>query len=144
MRRQKPSHRQNDSSAGEDSLFDPFVAEKESFRPAKVANRIKEELLLLVPESLKDPRMKKVGAMTVTSVVCTPDLRNARVMFALYENESQYKLAETILNNAAGFLRREVSDRLGIKYTPILSFHFDKGMAHSKRIHDLLKGDKGE
>lgn len=125
--------------AGTSGLFTPFTQERETFRPAKIANRIREELLLLIPDSLKDPRMQKFSSITITNVVCAADLRNARVTFALYENEEKFKEAEGILNKAASFLRGEIHERLGTKYTPILSFHFDKGMVHAQRINQILK-----
>lgn len=130
----------NHNTSREDlELLEPFVAERESFRPAKVASRIKEELLMLVPDALNDPKLQALGSMTITDVTCTPDLRNARVMFSMYENETKYKKAEFLLNKAAGFLRREVSENLGIKYTPQLSFHYDKGLAHAQSIHTVMR-----
>ena len=100
----------------------------------------------MVPDSIKDPKLKKCGSVTITEVKCAPDLRNATVRFTLYTSETEEtkrlrsaKDAETLLNKAAGFLRRELSERLGIKYTPILHFSFDRGMDHAVKINNLLK-----
>jgi ribosome-binding factor A len=132
-------YKQNNDVENFDLSLEPFVIEKESFRPAKVASRIKEELLFLVPDSIKDPRMDKLKGVVITDVICSQDLRNARVLFGMApESENRHKLAETILNAAARYLRSEVSQNLGIKYTPLFSFHFDKGMAHTQKINTLL------
>ena len=141
-----------------DGFFeDPFVIDKASFRPAKVANRIKEELLLLVPDAIRDPKLAKCGSVTVTDVLCANDLRNATVRFTIIgdvpvakgkvlTDEEKAKLrsnkakdAEMVLNKAARFLRKELSEKLGIKYTPLLHFVFDRGMDHSLKIHEILK-----
>ncbi len=132
-----------------------FAPDKESFRPLKVANRIKEELLLMVPDVISDPRIKRFPSIAITSVDCTNDLKNASVKFTLRsdldpkateEDLARYgKRAsdcEVLLNEVSGFLRWQLSDRLGIKYTPILHFKFDKGLAHALRVENVLKEEK--
>ncbi len=132
-----------------------YAPEKESFRPLKVANRIKEELLLMVPDVILDPRIRKFPSIAITSVDCTGDLKNATVKFTLLSdmdpNATDEQLAqygkrasdcERLLNETAGFLRRSLSDKMGIKYTPILHFKFDKGLAHALRVENVLKVEK--
>ena len=128
--------------------LETFVPEKESFRPQKVANRIREELLLIVPDGISDPRIRKLGGiLAITEVTCPPDLRNARVLFSLSgldelsegEQGRKGKEAEKFMNEVAGYLRRELGDRLGLKYVPLLSFHFDRGLLAALKVRDLLK-----
>lgn len=142
----------------DESMFStqPFVREKQSFRPMKVASRIREELLMLVPDSIEDDRLDDVGTITITEVTCEPDLRNAMVKFAFAEDIApggaasrgettggdMAKVAEKILEGAARFLRRELSEKLGMKYTPLLCFRYDRGLLHAIRIDALLKEDQ--
>ncbi len=132
-------------------LADPFVLEKESFRPAKVANRMKEELLLLVPDSLSDPRLDKYSSVPITHVECAGDLRNATVSFICFGGEEteagiekSAKELEEILNHAAGYLRHLVAEQLGIKHTPLLHFKFDHGHVHATKIESLIKATKAQ
>ena len=46
------------------------------------------------------------------------------------------------LNRAAGFLRRELSPRLQLKYLPQLRFYWDEVVDQAARIEELL-GDIG-
>ena len=63
----------------------PFTLERARYRPARIAKRIKEELMLLIPESLRDPRLKGVTSITITSVDMSPNLRDAAVGFSMYD-----------------------------------------------------------
>jgi ribosome-binding factor A len=117
----------------------PFVQEKASHRPAKFAQRVKEELSQLLPHSLRDPRMDGIAFITITSVEITPDLKHANVMFGLMGEEKRAKDVQEALNQAAGFLRKELMRRLNSKTTPHLNFKFDKGFANVLTVDSLLK-----
>ncbi|MEW6055275.1 MAG: 30S ribosome-binding factor RbfA [Bdellovibrionota bacterium] len=118
----------------------PFMQDKPSYRPAKVAERIKEELAGLIPGELKDPRLDGIAFFTITNVGVTPDLRNANIQFTLADSEkTRAREVEAGLNKAAGFLRRELMQRLQIKITPHLAFKYDKGYDNTNRIDHLLR-----
>lgn len=117
----------------------PFVPEKApGYRLARLASRIKEELMLLMDE-VKDKRLKDIGMITVTNVLLSPDYKNATVMFSVTGEERRSKSIENGLNAAAGFLRVELRNRLQTKVTPILSFKFDKGTGNTSKIDELFK-----
>ena len=117
----------------------PFVQEKgPSYRPARFAVRLQEELSTMVQE-LKDPRLDDVGFITITSVTVAPDLRNAMVMFALMGEEQHCDQTEDALNDAAGYLRRELVQTLNAKVTPLLTFKYDKGFTNTLHVDSLLK-----
>lgn len=118
----------------------PFVRDKAFHRPARFAERIKEELVGLVPGEIKDPRLEKIFSLRVTSVVVAGDLKNATVTYSLSEDEEKHsREVSKILNQAANFLRRELSFSLASKVTPQLHFKFDKGAANAEHIDHLLK-----
>lgn len=118
----------------------PFVREKAFHRPARFAERIKEELIGLVPSELKDPRLEKICSITITEVEVAGDLKNATVLFSLSEDEAQHarEVAE-ILNRSANFVRREISFSLATKVTPQIHFKFDKGASNPAQIDELLR-----
>lgn len=108
-------------------------------RPQRVAERIKAELMeVLLRDGLGDPAAK---GCYVTAVVMTDDLRQARVYFRLLTSDVTpeiRKSAVDALAGAAGFLRREIAPRLGLKYQPELRFFWDEGTDRAARIEELL------
>lgn len=118
----------------------PFVREKPFHRPARFAERIKEELVGLVPAELKDPRLEKIFSLAITDVEVAADLKNATALFSLSEDEAKHaKEVAEILNRSANFIRREISFALASKVTPQIHFKFDKGANNPERIDELLK-----
>lgn len=117
----------------------PFVQEKgSSHRPARMASHLKEELSTMLGE-LKDPRLADIGFLTITTITVASDLKNATVKFALMGEDKKYKQIEAALNDAAGFLRRELMQTLTTKVTPHLTFKYDRGYENTLQIDQLLK-----
>jgi ribosome-binding factor A len=118
----------------------PFVQERSSHRPARFAQRIKEELLTMIPGDLRDPAFEDVGFITITHVEITPDFRDGRVLFNLgLEDQPNFKKIEAALNKAAGFIKHELKSRMDTKVVPLLNFKYDKGTTNTNRIDELLK-----
>lgn len=100
-----------------------------------MAEAIKEEVSTLIQRELKDPRL---GFVTVTRVEVSPDLRHSKVFFSVLGSDESKKESLAILKRASGFLRRELSHRLTIRYVPELHFEFDIAMEHGEKIQRLL------
>ena len=103
-------------------------------RPARVADRIKEEIAVLLLRKIKDPR---VVAAAITTVTVSPDLRLARVFFSCPREESERVLAG--LNSSKGFLRSHLARALGLRYVPELDFRYDQGVERQLEMEKLLK-----
>ena len=43
------------------------------------------------------------------------------------------------LKNAAGFIRKELMDRMDIRYTPELEFIFDESIEYGKKIENIIE-----
>jgi len=106
-----------------------------STRTARVARQVQQELSQILEEQLKDPR---VGMVTLTSVQMTPDLRLARVYFSRLGDAKERRDAHAALEHAAGFLRRELGQRLRLRYLPELRFFIDDSLERYDRISELL------
>jgi len=106
-----------------------------STRTARVARQVQQELSQILEEQLKDPR---VGMVTLTSVQMTPDLRLARVYFSRLGDPKERQEAKAALEHAAGFLRRELGQRLRLRYLPELRFFIDDSLERYDRISELL------
>lgn len=125
----------------------PFTLDKVSHRPARFAERVKEELTTFVPKELKDPRLYGVKFMTFTSVELAADFRNGNVMFSLMTVETdpaRIKEIESALNAAANYIRHELMKRLATKVTPMLHFKYDKGLDLATELDPLYKKIKDE
>ncbi|HEU4404050.1 MAG TPA: 30S ribosome-binding factor RbfA [Polyangiaceae bacterium] len=107
-------------------------------RAARVTGRVREELARSLRARLRDPRL--AGAV-VTRVEMPDDLQSARV-FVRHETRGDDPGARRALlaglRAAAGVLRREVGQSLGLRYAPELRFLYDEGLDASLRIESLL------
>ena len=80
----------------------------------------------------------RIGFVTVTSVECTGDLREAKVYVSLMGSEQQVKDCWAGLQSSLGFIRREIGKRIRLRFTPELSFVVDKSLDYSAHIQELL------
>jgi ribosome-binding factor A len=108
---------------------------KDSRRSQRVALLVREELSRLVLTEAHDPDLRRV---TITDVEMPPDLRSARVYYSCLGQEDDRRRAEAALDRAAGYLRREVTQRCGLRYAPELHFLFDATLERGARIEELL------
>lgn len=90
---------------------------------------------------VRDPR---VGFVTVTGVLVTPDLSHARVMVSVPGEEADRTRALEGLQSAAGFLRSRAARALSTRTVPELHFELDLGLSHAARINELLEGLRRE
>ena len=107
-----------------------------SNRISRINEELQRELSALI-RSLKDPRVQQ-SMVSVTKVEATGDLRYAKVYISVLDKD---KSRETLkgLKSAGGFLRREIGNRLQLRYTPELVFVEDDSIAYGVKMFDLLK-----
>jgi len=108
---------------------------RQSRRPQRLALQIQHEVSLMIGRDLKD---RRVGFITVTGVRMTPDLRNARILISVMGTEEQKRESMEALNHAAGWIRRELGQRIRMKFLPEIVFHADTSQAYGERIDELL------
>ena len=105
-------------------------------RPARVGERIREELSLLLLRKVNDPG---VASVTVTEVSVTPDLRIAHVNYSALVPPEERPAVAKALRRSSGFLRRELGHTLGLRYAPELQFHYDDSFDRGARIDAILR-----
>lgn len=106
-------------------------------RPARVGERIREELCLLLLRKVNDPGLSPI---TVTEVSVTPDLRIAHVNYSALVAPEERPAVAKALRRSSGFLRRELGHLLGLRYAPELQFHYDNSFDRGARIDAILRG----
>lgn len=105
-------------------------------RTDRVSVLIQRELSDIIQRELKDPR---VGFCTISQVEVSTDLRYADVKVSVVGDKRQKRNSITGLKSAAGFLRREVVQRIGLRHAPELRFELDDSVDQLMRIDRLLK-----
>jgi ribosome-binding factor A len=106
-----------------------------------MAEEIRAEVAGIIASGLKDPR---IGFVTVIRVDVTADLRTARVFVGVLGDEAQRAKTMAGLAQAAGFIRREVGQRIRIRHTPELLFKYDTGLDATDRVARLLDETRAE
>ena len=101
--------------------------------------RINEEIQKALADALrtvKDPRVS--GTMiSITRVETTPDLRYAKVYVSFLE-ENKANDALKGLKSASGYLRRELSSALQLRYTPELVWELDDSITYGAKMLKLI------
>lgn len=105
-----------------------------SNRIGRINEEIQRELSDLL-RGLKDPRVQTM--LSITRVDTTSDLRYAKVHISVLE-ESRENEAMKGLRSAGGWLRRELGQKLQLRYTPELVFELDDSLKYGAHMYDLL------
>ena len=110
-------------------------------RIEKLQELIKQEMSKMLLKELKDPR---IGFVTVTDVEMTGDLREAKIYVSVMGGSEQVKSSLEGLNSALGFVRREIGQRVRLRFTPEISFALDTSLDYGEHIQKLLLQVEGE
>lgn len=111
----------------------------------KRVNRISEEIKKIVSEllyhGLKDPRISPMTSITMVRV--TRDLRYAKIYASILGSQEEKENSIEGLNSAKGFIRKEIGNKIDIRYIPVPIFILDEsieeGIRMSKLIDDVNK-----
>ena len=106
-----------------------------SNRIGRINEEIQKELASLIP-NLKDPRVQNT-MISITHVETTPDLRYAKVYVSFLQEE---KVADAMkgLKSAGGWLRRQLSSALQLRYTPELVWALDDSITYGAKMLELI------
>lgn len=104
-------------------------------RAKKVEQFIKEELSEILQRGVKDPR---IGFVSVTDVDVTADLRHARVYVSVLGDREEKTATIEGLNSALGYIRRELAQRLQMRFAPEITFRLDESIERGSRVMKLL------
>ena len=108
-----------------------------SRRTERVNELLREEISGLLRSDLRDPRIG--GIVTVTHVDVSPDLRHALAYVSVLGTDDERASTLKALDHARPFLRRELSRRLTLRYTPDVAFLSDTSMAEAQEMTDLMR-----
>lgn len=104
-------------------------------RMDRISEEVKKELSNIIQNEIKDPRV--TGIISVTKVVISKDLKYAKAYISVLGGIPE----DTIkgLKSAAGFIRKEVSERVKLRATPEFSFELDNSIEYGVHISNLIR-----
>ena len=111
-------------------------------RAERVSELLRQEISRLLQEDLRDPRM--AGLVSVTRVEASPDLRRAAAFVSVLGTEEERASTMRALASARPFVRRELSRRLDLRYTPDITFLSDVSIERAQEMTDLMRRTAGE
>lgn len=103
-------------------------------RTDRLAEMIQRKLAQIIPQELRDPRLK--GFITLSGVKVAADLSHAKVYFTVFQDDK--KLAESILNAAASYLRTALARSSSLRTVPQLHFIFDESVEYGEKLSRLI------
>ena len=106
-----------------------------SIKTQRIASNIIKELSYILAYEVKDEDIKFV---TITDCKLASDLSYAKIYVTVFEKE---KIDSTIkaLNDASGFIRKELASRIDVRHTPELSFVYDESIEYGKKIETIIE-----
>ena len=99
----------------------------------RVASDMQRELGNILLLEAKDEDFTDV---TITGCEVTNDLSFAKIYFTTTDDREK---VEKDLNNAAGFFRSLLAERLQIRHTPELRFIFDESIEYGQKIEKIIE-----
>ena len=113
-------------------------------RLGRISEEVRKVASEIIASGLKDPRINPMT--TVTNVEVTRDLRYAKIYVSVLGDDREKDETIKGLENAKGFLRREISSKIDLRYTPEPMFFLDesieKGIYMSKLIEEVNKNSR--
>lgn len=100
-----------------------------------MADLIKVELADIIFRQVRDPR---IGVVTITGAKVSDDLTLARIYFVEMGKDTFNPETQKGLEQATGFLKRELGKRLKLRRVPDITFTPDASFAYGSRIERLL------
>ncbi len=105
-------------------------------RSDRINHTIRRELGALITEEMSDPRLPQITS--ITKVVCSSDMQEARISVSVLGSPEDQKKALIALQSAAGFLRRELGDKIRMKQVPRLTFQIDTAIKDAADMVALI------
>ncbi len=101
----------------------------------RIADQIQMILSELLVRQVRDPRVQGV---TITSVDIDRELQYANVYVNALGGDDSKEDVMAGLESAAGYLRREVAQRLQLRAAPTLRYQWDPRLAYIEEVNALL------
>ena len=106
--------------------------------------RVNESVREVIAEGLGELKDPRIGLVTVTAVVVTPDLGEARVFVSVLGSARKREATLAGLGSARGVLQAKINRQLSLRRTPTLTFAYDDSVERGVRMTKLIDDLAGE
>lgn len=107
-----------------------------SLRLKRISDRVRQELSeMLVMGEIHDPRLEGIS---ITEVKVDRELSYAEIYVSAIEGIERSQEVLQALENASGFLRKSLSEKIELRAFPRLRFHWDVTPERADRIERLI------
>jgi len=105
-------------------------------RAVRVGDQILRVIADLLTTKVKDPRTQGI---TLTGIEMSNDLKHGKVYFSILGDKEEIGKAQAGLDSATGYIKREISARMDLKYMPDLLFKYDPSMEKGRNMERLFE-----
>jgi ribosome-binding factor A len=103
---------------------------------ARIEARILERVAHCVEFELKDPRATFI---TITRVEVSDDLSSAKIFYSVYGTEGDKSRTAHMLEDASGFVRKQVGRVLQTRRIPALHWFYDDSIERAAHMHKTIQ-----
>ena len=108
-------------------------------RTARLNGEYQKEISIIL-RRVKDRNPQLKGLISVTETDVAPDLKTAYVYVSIYgATEEETKRSFAILQESAGFIRKELAQVMRMRTVPALTFRMDGSMGYGAKMDELFK-----
>ena len=107
---------------------------KEYARTQRIAQQLRREMGDILARQISDPRLERV---TISAVQVSKDLAYAKVLFTLPKADDA-PAVRAAFKGAAGFIRRQLAERLRMRSLPALRFIHDESLENALKLSELI------
>ena len=108
-------------------------------RTSRLNGEYQKEISAIL-RKVKDRNPDLKGLISVTETDVAPDLKTAYVYVSIYGvGEAEIKRSFAVLEENAGFIRRELAQVMRMRTVPALTFRMDKSMVYGAKMDELFK-----
>ena len=106
------------------------------YRRDRVNDQMTKEISEII-RTVKDPRVAE-AFVSITASNVTPDYKFAKIYFSVIGG-SDPKDVKKGLQSAAGYIRKQVAERMNLRMTPEFTFVYDDSLEYGAGIEKLFK-----
>ncbi|MCI5597389.1 MAG: 30S ribosome-binding factor RbfA [Lachnospiraceae bacterium] len=119
---------------------------KNSIKNTRINAEVQRELSTIISREIKDPRIHPFTSVVACEVA--PDLKSCKAYISVLGTEEERENTRIGLNNAVGYIRKELARSINLRNTPEITFIMDQsieyGVSMSKKIDSLVKTESSE
>lgn len=109
-----------------------------NYRGGRINEEVKREVSNIIQNEIKNPRL--TAMVSVTDVKVTRDLRYAKVFVSIFgKNDEEKNNTFVALKNASGYIRKEIGQRINLRYNPQIIFELDDSINYGMHIEELIQ-----